>query len=680
MSELVSLENYIEPNGRILIVDDNRAIHDDYYRILDPDERGDEELDELDRELFGASERIAGAQFELSSAFQGEEAVERVRAAREADAPYAVAFVDVRMPPGMDGIEAATRMLDDDPELCVVICSAYSDYDWDAMHGMFGTTDRVVMLKKPFDTIEVRQLAHALRRRWELTKLAAIRLEDMQAMLTERTRELELANERLREEAAAREDALRRLHESNEEIKALAYQDGLTGLPNRRLLDEHFAKVLARARRKQSEFAVLFLDFDNFKQLNDTIGHEGADAVLRSLADGLSRLVRSDDVLTLYSHARPVDADTTLGAGADTDSVLSRLGGDEFALLLPETKDRFAAGAVARRILEHLDKPIRAGGQESFVTASIGIALYPADGDTPETLIRNADTAMYHAKQMGKGTYQYYSESMQRAAVRRLNIETALRRAVESDQLELVYQPVCDIATHEVVAVEALLRWHHPELGDVEPATFIPVAEECGLVLPIGQWVVERACRQARAWRDAGLAPVPVHVNVSAAELARQDLGAVLRAATDAHGLEPAALGIDVREDAIMALGDDGPALLAELSAGGTQIALDDFGTGYASLSWLQHLPLDTLKIDAGLAGEALASSRSAAVVETILRLARVLELRAVVERVETTQQLELLHGLGCGHAQGHALCAPVPAAELEHRLSRAPAPSCKQP
>lgn len=676
MSELVSLENYIEPNGRILIVDDNRAIHDDYYRILDPDDRGDDELDELDRELFGASERIAGAQFELSSAFQGEEAVERVRAAREADAPYAVAFVDVRMPPGMDGIEAATRMLDDDPDLCVVICSAYSDYDWDAMHGMFGTTDRVVMLKKPFDTIEVRQLAHALRRRWELTKLAAIRLEDMRAMLSERTRELELANERLREEAAAREDALRRLHESNEEIKALAYQDGLTGLPNRRLFDEHFAKIIARARRKQSEFAVLFLDFDNFKQLNDTIGHEGADAVLRSLAGELARLVRSDDVLALYSHTEPADPEATLSAAGDTDSVLSRLGGDEFALLLPETKDRFAAGAVARRILEHLNQPVRAGDQETFVTASIGIALFPADGDSPEALMRNADTAMYHAKQMGKGTYQYYSESMQRAAAERLNIETALRRAVESDQLELAYLPVYELATRTVVGVEALLRWHHPELGEVEPATFIPVAEECGLVLPIGQWVIDHACRQARAWHDAGLAPGALHVNISATELARQDLGAVLRAAAEGHGLAPGALGIDVREDAIMALGDDGPTVLAELRAGGIEVALDDFGTGYSSLSWLKRLPMNTLKIDAGLASETLASSRSAAVVETIVTLAHELEMRTVVEGVETPEQLELLHRLGCGYAQGRALCAPIPAAELEPRLPRAPAAS----
>lgn len=666
--DLASLESYIEPNGRILIVDDNRAIHDDYYRILNPDERSDPELDELDRELFGTPNRAAGGSFELRSAYQGDEAIELVKAARAAEAPYAVAFVDVRMPPGIDGIETATRLLQDDPDLCVVICSAYSDYDWDAMHRMFGTTDRVLILKKPFDTIEVRQIAHALKRRWELTRVASIKLDDMQDVIKAQTRELELANERLREEAAAREDAMQRLHESNEAIKALAYQDGLTGLPNRRLLDEHFAKVLARARRKQSEFAVLFLDFDNFKLLNDSIGHEGADAVLRSLAKSLSSLVRSDEVLALYSDSGPL-IDTTLGVEVQTDSVLSRLGGDEFALLLPETKDKFAAGAVARRILEQLKKPIRTNGQEAFVTASIGISLYPTDGDSAEALIRNADTAMYHAKQMGKGTYQYYSDSMHRAAVERLNIETALRRTLDSHQFALHYQPIFDVATEEIIAVEALLRWRHPELGDCPPLTFIPVAEECGLILPIGDWVLQQACRQAVAWHNQGLPPVTMRVNVSAAQVTRQDLLGTLRAALREHGLEPGRLGIELTEHAIMALKNDALGVLEDIRALGVSVALDDFGTGYSSLSYLRRMPVDTLKIDRAFTNELTHVPDAPALLGTIVSMARILDIRTVVEGVESAEQLAVVERAGCDLVQGFHLGRPAPAAEIAELL-----------
>lgn len=673
MSELISIENCVEPNGRILIVDDNRAIHDDYYRILSPGTPEDTELDELDRELFGGPQRAQRHGFELRSAFQGEEAIELVRTARQAETPYSVAFVDVRMPPGIDGIETAARLLEDDPDLCVVICSAYSDYDWSEMHRIFGETDRVLMLKKPFDTIEVRQLAHALKRRWELTRIAAFRLEDMRAMLDRRTRELEIANERLREEAAAREDALERLHESNEEIKTLAYTDGLTGLPNRRLLNEHFAKVLARARRKHTEFAVLFLDFDNFKQLNDTIGHEEADAVLRNLATGLADLIRSDDVLALHWDSRP-DADTTLGGEAQTDAVLSRLGGDEFALLLPEIKDRYAAGAVARRILEHLKKPIESAAQEAFVTCSIGIALYPADGDSADVLIRNADTAMYHAKQMGKGTYQYFSESMHRAAVERLNVETALKRALDSDQLELHYQPIVALASGEIVAVEALLRWRHPELGDIAPGCFVPVAEESGLILPIGEWALERACRQAREWREAGLPPVAMHVNVAAAQLTRQDFPGVLRAAMAAHALEAGQVRIELTERAVAALGSEAARLLEQIRALGVGVTLDDFGTGHSSLGHLCRLPIDTLKIDLAFTREIPSGATSAALVETLLAMARVLGMHAVVERVETAEQLAQLRRAGCDEAQGFAVGEPAPAAEIAERLAVEPA------
>ncbi|HUL83794.1 MAG TPA: diguanylate cyclase, partial [Gammaproteobacteria bacterium] len=356
--------------------------------------------------------------FELDSAYQGEEALQKVRLAREREQPYALLFVDVRMPPGLDGIQTTARLLEQDPEVGIVICSAYSDHSWEEMTSAFGTTDRVLILKKPFDTVEVRQLAHALQRRWELARLAALRVEDLTAVIDAQTHELKAANEALKREAALREDALRRLGESHEQIRALAYQDGLTGLPNRRLLNEHLEKVLARARRKGTEFAVLFIDVDNFKLINDTVGHQAADQVLRKLADSLGSLIRSDDLLGLYID--DVDPAATITVEPIGESVLSRLGGDEFIVLLPDTRDRFAAGNVARRILQHLEQPISADGHEVFVTASIGIATFPSDGVTSDILIRNADTAMYHAKQQGKAAFQYYSAAMNAASVERL--------------------------------------------------------------------------------------------------------------------------------------------------------------------------------------------------------------------------------------------------------------------
>ncbi|HEX5049921.1 MAG TPA: diguanylate cyclase, partial [Gammaproteobacteria bacterium] len=440
MSNSGTVRLLIKPNRRILVVDDNRSIHDDFRKILSGsrEERG--ELDALDAELFGTAAAQEEEGFELDSAFQGEEALDKLKAARAANRPYALLFVDVRMPPGLDGIQTTARILEQDPEASVVICSAYSDHSWEEMTSAFGSTDRVLILKKPFDTVEVRQLAHALQRRWELARLAELRVDELAAVIESQTRELKAANEALKKEAALREDAMRRLGESNEKIRALAYQDGLTGLPNRRLLNEHLEKVLARARRKGTEFALLFIDLDNFKLLNDTIGHQAADEVLRQLAALLSQLIRSDDVMTLYLD-HEVDAAATITIEPVGDSVLSRLGGDEFIILLPDTRDRFAAGTVARRILKHLEQPIRVESHEVFVTASIGIATFPGDGLSSDILIRNADTAMYHAKQQGKAAFQYYSAAMNAASVERLTLESGLRRALESGGLELYYQP-----------------------------------------------------------------------------------------------------------------------------------------------------------------------------------------------------------------------------------------------
>jgi predicted signal transduction protein with EAL and GGDEF domain len=483
----------------------------------------------------------------------------------------------------------------------------------------------------------------------------------MTAVIDAQTRELRAANEALKNEAALREDALRRLGESNEQIRALAYQDGLTGLPNRRLFNEHLEKVLGRSRRKGTEFAVLFIDIDNFKLINDTIGHQAADQVLRSLAESLSALIRTDDLLGLYTGEK-FDATATITVEPIGDSVLSRLGGDEFIVLLPDTRDRFAAGTVARRILNHLETPIRVDGHEVFVTASIGIATYPEDGLSSEILIRNADTAMYHAKQEGKAAFQYYSAAMNAASVERLTLETGLRHALEDDGLALHYQPQIDIRTGQIIGAEALLRWQHPQRGYISPQTFIPIAEDSGLILPIGQWVLERACQQAAAWQRAGLARIPISVNVSGVQFQRQDLSELVRTNLAACSLDPGTLCIEITETVIVSARERAIALLQQLRELGVGLALDDFGTGYSSLSYLRSFPIDTLKIDRSFVAEMLTNHTTASIIEAIISMTRILGLRVVAEGVEDQAQFAFLQKIGCDAVQGFYVSGAVPA------------------
>jgi predicted signal transduction protein with EAL and GGDEF domain len=487
-------------------------------------------------------------------------------------------------------------------------------------------------------------------------------------VIESQTAELKAANEALKREAALREDALRRLGESHEQIRALAYQDGLTGLPNRRLLNEHLEKVLARARRKSTEFAVLFIDVDNFKLINDTIGHQAADEVLKKLADSLTELVRSDDVLSLYVEDE-MDMTATITTEPIHESVISRLGGDEFIILLPDTRDRFAAGTVARRLLKHLEEPIVAHGHEVFVTASIGIATFPEDGLTSEILIRNADTAMYHAKQQGKAAFQYYSAAMNAASVERLTLESGLRRALEDDGLELHYQPQVDVRTGKIVGVEALLRWHHAQRGFISPSTFIPIAEDSGLILAVGEWVIQRACRQAVEWQRAGLPKVPVAVNVSGVQVRRQDLREVVRKALASTGLEPQMLQIEITETAIVSVRERAIDLLGQLRDLGVTLALDDFGTGYSSLSYLKSFPIHMLKIDRSFVAEMLTDHTTASIIEAIISMTRILGLNALAEGVEDQSQFAFLKQLGCDFVQGYYVSTPVPPAELAKLL-----------
>jgi diguanylate cyclase (GGDEF)-like protein len=646
----------IARNGRILLVDDNRAIHEDFRKVLGTD-AGDSDLDALHEELFGAAEPSRAQRFELDSAFQGDEGLQMARAARRDGRPYALAFVDVRMPPGIDGVETTRRLLAEDADIGIVVCSAYSDHRWEEMAAAFGDTDRVLILKKPFDTVEVRQLAHALERRWELAQLASLKLDELETLVNARTGELRAVNTKLESEAEKREQMLRELAESHEQIRVLAYHDGLTGLPNRRRFNELLDEALSRARRTAGEVAVLFVDFDNFKRINDSVGHHAADILLRQLADLLRQIVRSTDVVSLQR------AD-------EEDAVVSRLGGDEFVILLPSTRDRFTPGVVAQRILWYLSQPMRAAEHELFVTASIGIATFPEDGESGEMLLRNADAAMYHAKQLGKAGYQYYSEAMNAASAERLALEGGLRRAIEQEHLELHYQPQVDPLTGRIIGAEALLRWNDPQRGYVSPATFIPLAEETGLILAMSEWTLNQACFQATEWQRAGLPAVPISVNVSGVQFSRQDLCGMVRRALALSGLAPALLGVEITETAMMSVRERAVTLLQELRALGVRISLDDFGTGYSSLSYLKRFPINTLKIDRSFVSEILSDAQTASITEAIITMAHVLGLRVVAEGVEQAGEVELLTRWKCDVIQGYYYSRPVPAEQFSALLA----------
>ena len=515
-----------------------------------------------------------------------------------------------------------------------------------------------------------REVAERVYAEQELARLSATKLEELGGQVRERTQELEAAKLKLEEEARAREQVLAQLAESNEQIRALAFEDGLTGLPNRRVLHEHLEKVLARSSRRRTEFALLFVDLDNFKRINDTVGHQSADKVLRLLANALSELIRTEDTLGLY--VRPgLDPDSTARHASIHDSVVSRVGGDEFVILLPELRDRLAAGSVANRILQQLERPFVLGDAQVFVTASIGIATFPADGTSAEELLRNADTAMYHAKQQGKSSYQYYSGEMNAASMKRLRVENGLRQALDTGGFELHYQPQFEIATRRIIGAEALLRWRDRDGRCIYPGTFIGIAEDSGLILRIGEWVIREACRQARAWQDAGLPPIPISVNVSPMQFRRQDLVGLIGSALREHGLSSAVLHVEITESSLMNEREGATQALHELREMGVQVALDDFGTGYSSLSYLRSFPVDMVKIDGSFIARMQEDEKTTAVIQAIINVARVLGMKVLAEGVEQQAQFDHLHSLGCDFVQGHYTGSPLVPGELASLLAR---------
>jgi len=437
--------------------------------------------------------------------------------------------------------------------------------------------------------------------------------------------------------------------EAEEQIRYLAYYDSLTKLPNRMLFNERLIHDIALTRRHDGMLAILFLDLDRFKQINDTLGHSTGDKLLEATANLFTSCMRESDMI---GHADPIAH----------SNIVARLGGDEFIISLGDIKRPEDAAVVAERILESLAKPIKLDEHEVYVTASIGISIYPNDGEDAETLMMHADTAMYHAKDAGKNNYQFFMRAMTATAKGRLSMESSLRRAMSRDEFEMYYQPQVDSQSEKIIGMEALIRWHHPELGLVPPATFIPLAEETGLIGQLGDWVMRQACEHAKACDEAGLGPLRVAVNLSGYQFRDKQLVNLVDHALKAASLDPALLELEITEGVVMKNAEQTIRTLQELKAMGVRLSIDDFGTGYSSLSYLKRFPIDSLKIDRSFIQDITTDSDDAAITRAIIAMARNMNIDVVAEGVEMDGQLRFLRDEGCGLVQGFLFSKPLPA------------------
>jgi diguanylate cyclase (GGDEF)-like protein/PAS domain S-box-containing protein len=863
--------NSLPSHFHLLIIDDNEAIHDDLKKILVPREI-DAEL-AADEALLSATTTTREVLFEVDSALQGQDGLACVERALASGQPYALAFVDVRMPPGWDGVETIGHLWKTDPDLQIVICTAHSDYTWKDIVQRLGVSHNFVILKKPFDPIEVNQLAHALTAKWTSMRQARVQMQELDRLverctseLTDANRQLKLLAEALKaapnaigitdakgalvwtnpafstlsgysaeevmgqnrrllnsgkhdrafyqkmwatissgrmwqgeivnrrkdgsysteemtitpvslqaggithfvtinqdiserkqaeEELCRAEEKYRALFEdavvgifratadgrlldvnrafarmhgyespaellaevstmthpifvdveqrkawaevlnsdgiisgaevklshrdrthkwgllniravrnvrgdvvvyegtieditdrklAQEQVHFLAYYDVLTELPNRALLRARLDKALAEARRRTDKVALLFLDLDRFKVINDSLGHSFGDLLLQQVAARLKNATREQDTV-------------------------ARVGGDEFVIVLTCANNADDIALTADRVLKSVTEEFLIQGHLLKITCSLGISVFPEHGADSESLIKNADAAMYCAKENGCDNFRFFADDINARVVERLTLENGLRLALDREEFFLVYQPQVSILNGEVTGLEALLRWQHPELGLVSPDKFIKITENTGLITGIGEWVLRTACHQARKWQDEGLLTVPMAVNVSAVQFRQDGFPALIRSVLLQTGLQPQFLELELTESLLLSNADVMFAVLQELKAMGLKLAIDDFGTGYSSLSYLKQFPVSKLKIDRSFIRDIAVNPDDAAITGAIISMAQDLNLKVIAEGVENEAQLSFLRAHQCGEFQGYYFSQPLTVEQLAHKL-----------
>ncbi len=743
-------------NLRLIVIDDNPDIHQDFIKILmtsKPQAKQDAEIQDLERAIFGSEVSDAVlSKFEIDTATQGKEGVEKIAAAMQEGKPYALAFVDIRMPPGWDGIETIKHIWEVDSNIQVVICTAYSDYTWEETVEQLGQKDNLLILKKPFDNVSVRQLACALTRKWQLLEESKQYTSSLEEKVQQRTeslnKSLSLMRATLESSAdgvlvvnndsqitdfnnkfidmwhfpdsiiqnkkfdvmleyitsiidnpdAVTADMEKIEHDSNEivighikfkdkrifeyyaqpytventmvgrvwsfrdisirasleeELQYQATHDLLTGLPNRVLLRDRLKQAIAKYDRANTKFGILFLDLDRFKLINDSISHEAGDTVLCAVTDRLKSVLRDEDTL-------------------------SRLGGDEFVIIANDVKDETGLAELANKLLGVFDSHFSVEGHDVMLSTSIGICVYPNDGRNIDLLLRNADIAMYHAKELGANQYQFYTDELNKKNKERLNKEMELRQAIANNEFILYYQPQFDLKSEKLVSIEALIRWLHPTKGMILPLDFIPLAEETGLIVPIGEWVLRSACKQVKQWQKQGLPHIRVAVNITTKQFKVYNLVQIIDDILKETALEPRYLELELTETMVIN-NIEIVNTIHELKKLGIQIVLDDFGTGYSSLNYLRQIPVDRLKIDQSYVQNIESDRGDDVIIQAIIAMAKSMNLEVLAEGVESKNQLEFLKKQKCGEVQGFYFSKPISAADCEKILKESDAPKLKE-
>jgi diguanylate cyclase (GGDEF)-like protein len=590
-------------NRRILIIDDTPSIHEDFFRILSPDSASVLSLACSEEALFGTAQP-ARPTFSLDSAYQGQEALKLVERALAEGRPYAMAFTDMRMPPGWDGLKTIEQLWRVDPHLQIALCTAYSDYSWETMAKHLELDDQLFILKKPFTALEILQMANALTWKWQMARNAMAK-----------TLSIELGNE------ARAQELLR--------ISHLLQYDLLTELPNSTLLGDRLTQSSLLSKRHNKQLAVMFLGLDRFKRINNALGYPIGDEMLKLVAQCLVNTVRQSDSVFRY-------------------------GSDEFVLILADILHPMQTKGIAEKVLTALSVPHHIAGHNLSVTASLGISIYPDDGEEALALLKKAETAMRSTKERGPNDFSFFIEDMNQRAREQQYIESGIRLALERKEFVLHYQPKLDLESGKIVGAEALIRWLHPLRGWVFPADFIPIAEDSGLIVPLSKWVLREACQQARTWQVSGLPPICVSVNISVIDFRQRGFLEGVQQVLEDTGLEPSLLELEITESVLMQNIDSTIAILKTIKEMGVRLAIDDFGTGYSSLSYLRHLPIDVLKIDQSFVCNLNTDSNDAALVSAIISLGKSLKLNVIAEGIETNEQFEFLKAHQCEGGQGY--------------------------
>lgn len=614
----------VRTNRRILIIDDTPSIHEDFRKILGPDSEDEQTLAGTEEALFG-TQQPARLTFQLDSAYQGQEALELVQRARAEGRPYAMAFTDMRMPPGWDGLETIEQLWKIDPHLQIALCTAYSDYSWEDMAERLEFGDQLLVLKKPFDSLEIRQMASALTWKWQMTQDAETKVQSLEQTIEARVHELL-------------------------KVSHLLQYDVLTELPNSTLLGDRLNQSLALSRRHDKQLAVMFLGLDRFKRINNALGHPAGDEMLKRVGQNLVSTVR------------------------ESDSVF-RYGADEFVVILADIRHPQQTKGIAEKLLNAIGTTQHIAGHDLSVTASLGISIYPDDGFDAIALIKKAETAMRHVKESGPNDFRFFIEEMNQRARDQQTIESGIRLALERDEFVLHYQPKLDLGTGEVVGAEALIRWQKPGHGWVYPSDFIGVAEDSGLIVPLSKWVLAQACRQACAWQAAGLPRLCMSVNVSAIDFRQRGFVEGIEQVLKQTGLDPSLLELEITEGVLMQNVDATVTALNRIKAMGVRLAIDDFGTGYSSLSYLRRFPIDVLKIDQSFIRGLSRDINDAALVSAIISLGKSLKLTIIAEGVETLEQLDFLKAHQCEEGQGYYFSKAVAPDDFVHYLTSVKSP-----